>query len=115
MDICYFHAPLARQIGVNEAVFLQLLWSTIEKHPSLCQQQDGALWFPCAVKDWEQYIPLWSCRQTDRIVKRCLQQQVLFLRHLDGDERRRRGWYAIHPQILPALEQAHRNFYKQTL
>lgn len=108
MDVCTFHANLARQLGVTEAVFLQQLYHTICQHQEECVYQDGIYWFPCAVKDWERYIPLWSGRQIDRIVKNCLQRQVIFLRHLDADQRRRRGWYGIHPELLPVLEAAER-------
>jgi len=104
MDKMYcFSAILAEQLGVIEAVFLQELYHTICQHSSLCIAEDGKVWFPCTIKEWSAYIPLWSCRQTDRITKNCLHQGTLNLRHYDDDERRRRGWYAINPSLIPEL------------
>ena len=102
-DTHYFSSSLAKSVGVIEAVFLQEFYSAILSNHSMCIIEDGLAWFPCAIKDWGNYIDLWSCRQTDRIVKNCLSSKLLFQRHYDTDERRNRGWYAINPDIIPKL------------
>lgn len=106
MEVCYFNSELAKEIGVIESTFLQLLFCIIRDNRAKCVVEDDNYWFPCAIKEWETYIDLWSYRQTDRIVKNCLSKNVLLLRHYDDDERRRRGWYAINKSIIPFLEQA---------
>lgn len=99
-----FSSDLAKLFGINEATFLQILYDVILRNRNLCIEDGGILWFPCAIKEWEYYIDLWTYRQTDRIVKNCLNSKALFLRHYDDDERRRRGWYGINPDISHELE-----------
>lgn len=102
-DAHYFSFSLAKSVGIIEAVFLQEFYSVILDNKSICIIEDGLIWFPCAIKEWGNYIDLWSYRQTDRIVKNCLMSKLLLQRHYDDDERRRRGWYAINPDIIPKL------------
>lgn len=104
-NIRYFSFSLAKSIGIIEAIFLQELYKIILANKSMCVIEDGAIWFPCAIKEWKNYMDLWSYQQTNRIVQNCLMSKHLFLRHYDTDERRRRGWYAINPDIVPQLEQ----------
>lgn len=105
MKVCSFSSNLAKNLGVIEATFLQILYRLIQENKDICVIEDGITWFPCAIKDWGTYIDLWTYRQTDRIVKNCIHKRVLHLRHYDDDERRRRGWYGIAIDIVSELEQ----------
>lgn len=105
-SIGYFSSNLAKEYGIIEATFLQMFHNIVCENQPECVVEDGLTWFPCAIKDWDNYIDLWTYRQTDRIVKNCLSKRLLLLRHYDGDERRRRGWYAINQSVLPEIMQA---------
>ena len=105
MEVYAFSSKLAKEIGVVEATFLQLLYQVIRENEKLCIIEDGVFWFPCAIKEWNQYIDLWSYRQIDRIAHNCLLKHVLYLRHYDVDEKRRRGWYGISKKVIPLLKQ----------
>ena len=105
MEVYYFNSDLAKKYGVNEAVFLQLFYRVVKANKSVCVIEDSLCWFPCAIKEWADYINLWSYRQTDRLVKSCLLNHTLFQRHFDEDERRRRGWYAISNEVVQQLEE----------
>lgn len=104
METFGFNLKLAKMIGTNEAIFLQMLYDIIERNKSVCVIEDNTIWFPCAIKEWSYYIDFWNYRQVDRIVKNCINQKALFLRNYDEDERRRRGWYGINNEIVPMLE-----------
>ena len=105
MNIGYFNSEIAQKFGVIEATFLQMLYRIIRDNKDACIIEDGAFWFPCAIKEWENYIKLWSPRQIDRIAKNCLLNHTLMMRHYDMDERRRRSWYAINTTIVSYLEE----------
>ena len=105
MKIYSFSSKLAKDIGIIEATFLQILYHLILENKDMCVIEDGIVWFPCTIKEWGIYIDLWTYRQTDRIVKNCLSKRVLYLRHYDDDELRRRGWYGIDKDVVPMLEQ----------
>ena len=105
VEVYSFSKKLAKEIGVIEATFLQILYRIIQENKDICIVEDDICWFPCTIKDWGIYIDLWTYRQTDRIVKNCLLKHALYLRNYDDDERRRRGWYGISKDVIPMLEQ----------
>lgn len=110
VNIEYFNLGLAKSVGVIEATFLQILYRVIQDNQEMCVVEHNACWFPCAIREWKNYIDLWNPRQIDRIVKNCLQNQTLMLEHYDTDERRCRNWYAINPTIVPQLDEAEHIF-----
>jgi len=95
IKVRYFSVELAKEFGIVEAVFLQILDAIIEEHMAECVVENGLTWFPCSIAEWENYIDLWTNRQVDRIVKNCIGSRALLIGYYDTDERRRRGWYAI--------------------
>ena len=105
MNIGYFNPEVAKEFGIIEATFLQMCYRVIRDNKDVCVIEDSAFWFPCAMKEWGNYIELWNPRQIDRIVKNCLFNHTLMIRHYDTDERRRRSWYAINTAIVPCLEE----------
>ena len=111
MEIGYFNPGIAKEFGVIEAVFLQMLFHAIQDNREMCIVEHNTVWFPCAINEWENYIDIWSARQINRIVNNCLHNHTLALEHYDTDERRRRGWYAINPAIVPRLEETEQNIW----
>lgn len=106
MGIYYFSAELAKKYGIIEATFLQVFYRIISDNRSMCVVEKGMYWFPCAMKDWNDYIDeLWTSRQIGRIVKNCIFSGAIFIEHYDTDERRKRGWYAINKDLVPYLEE----------
>lgn len=95
MRMFSFRQDIAEKYGVNEAIFVAVLAELINESRDLCICEDGMWWYPCAIHEWEGKFPFWTARQVDRVVKNCMFKRIVVQRHYDGDERRRRGWYAI--------------------
>ena len=95
MRIFSFRHDIAKKYGVNEAIFVAALAELIKESRNTCICEDGMWWYPCAIHEWDGKFPFWTARQVDRIVKNCMLKGIVIQRHYDGDERRRRGWYAI--------------------
>lgn len=110
MNIEYFNPEVAKKFSVIEATFLQILYRVIRDNKDECVIENSAFWFPCAMKEWANYIEIWNPRQVDRIAKNCLSNRTLMIRHYDTDERRRRSWYAINTAIVPYLEETEQIF-----
>ena len=109
MKLYYFSGDLAIKYGIIEATFLQVFYRVVSENRFLCVVENGMYWFPCAIKEWGDYIDaIWTPRQIDRIVKNCIHDRAIFIGHYDTDERRNRGWYAINKELIPSLEEAER-------
>lgn len=95
VELFSFQTDIAIKYGVHEAVFIAGLSKLIEQNREKCICEDGLWWFPCAVHEWKGKFSFWTARQVDRVIKSCMHQGLVFRRHYDSDEHRRRGWYAI--------------------
>ena len=70
---------LAKQIGLNEAIFLQQLFFLLNQKRSGVTEY-GSKWVYNTIADWQEIFPFWSERTVQRIIKKLQDMQIIEVR-----------------------------------
>lgn len=88
---------LAKAIGLNDALFLQQLhyWLRKSKH-----EHDGRVWIYNTFEEWKNQFPFWSLDTMQRIAKRLVEKELIYVRQFTKADWDRKNWYAINYEKL---------------
>jgi hypothetical protein len=84
---------LAKSIGLNDALFLQQLhyWLRKSKH-----EHDGRVWIYNTFEEWKEQFPFWSLDTMQRIAKRLVDKELIYVHQFTKTDWDRKNWYAIN-------------------
>jgi len=95
-----FDVEIAKQLGVNAAVFLQHMKWWIQKNRENKDTQrhyrDGRWWTYNSAKALATIFPYWTPRQIRRIIESLVEEEVILTAKLGGNDRRM--WFAFGPK-----------------
>jgi hypothetical protein len=91
---------LAVAIGLNDALFLQQLhyWLSRSKH-----EHDGKVWIYNTYDEWKEQFPFWSLDTMQRIAKRLVEKELIYVHRFNEANWDRTNWYAINYDKLDEL------------
>jgi hypothetical protein len=91
---------LAKQIGLNEAIFLQQLHYWLQKSE---HEHDERRWVYNTFDNWHAQFPFWSLRTMQRIASRLVKKKLLVVRRFKATDWDQTNWYSIDYEQLSTL------------
>ncbi len=88
---------LAVQVGVNEAIVLQLIHNWLVKSSHV---KEGRTWIFNTYKDWQAQLPFWSESTIKRAVKSLEKKGLLLTECWNKGEYDHTKWYTINYEKL---------------
>lgn len=97
-----FLPKLAKEIGVNEAIFLQQLhyWLT----SSSAKEINGRLWVYNTQEEWQEQLSCWSISTIKRIIKSCKDKGLIKSSNFNKISYDRTKWYTINYDEVEKIE-----------
>lgn len=97
-----FLPKLAKEIGVNEAIFLQQLhyWLT----SSSAKEINGRLWVYNTQEEWQEQLSCFSFRTMQRIIKSCKDKGLIEFNTFNKLSYDRTKWYTINYDEIKKIE-----------
>lgn len=97
-----FLPKLAKEIGVNEAIFLQQLhyWLT----SSSAKEINGRLWVYNTQEEWQEQLSCFSFRTMQRIIKSCKDKGLIEFNTFNKLSYDRTKWYTINYDEVKKIE-----------
>lgn len=100
-----FSAILAKNHGLEEAVFCQYLYERLreaykqrnqrKRREEICLLPDGTPWIPRTLIDYCKELPFWSEKQIRRILASCKRKGLIASDYLEPNPMDRRLWYTL--------------------
>lgn len=93
---------LAKEIGLNEAIFLQQLhyWLVRSEHI-----HEGKQWVYNTYGDWFVQFPFWSIKTIKRIVWSLEKEGIVISDNFNKTKMDKTKWYCINYEKVPSLQQ----------
>lgn len=105
MENINFDANLAKNIGVNEAIFLQNIWHWIKKNKVDNKNfHDGKYWTYNSKRAYEEYYPFWTYGQIRVIIKNLYIKNLILIGNYSDDKRDKTNWYTLSDSMLYYFE-----------
>lgn len=103
-----FDADLAAEFGVDEAVFVAYIhfWTTKNKANER-HYHDGRTWTYNSQKALAELFPFWTRRAVQRVVKSCIDHDLIVTGNYNAEGRDRTIWYALGDTALNRLFPLH--------
>lgn len=93
---------LAKEVGLNEAIFLQQLHYWLNGKG--VKVRDGRRWLASTYEDWQEQFPFWNISTIKRIIRSLAKQGLLLKGNYNETAFDRTIWYAIDYETLERLE-----------
>lgn len=101
MQEYHFNAALAREYGVDGAVFLHAIAFWVEKNAANRRHlHEGRYWTYNTRKALSDLFPFWTKRQLERITNRLREAGALLTGSFSEDKTDRTIWYALSDHVL---------------
>ena len=108
-----FNIEIAKQYGVNEAIFIQNLWWWIERNRQSeinyytveLRSKHGEseiisdYWTYNSMRAFEEVFPFWSKRQIRTIIENCKKKELIVTSNLNQRKYDRTMWYALTDKV----------------
>lgn len=95
-----FNSDIASVYGVNEAIFIHNLYWWISKNKANERHfYEGKYWTYNTTKAFSELFPFWSERQVNRIIKKLMDEEVLYVGNFNQSTYDRTRWYALDDKI----------------
>lgn len=108
-----FNIEIAKQYGVNEAIFIQNLWWWIERNRQSeinyytveLHSKHGRnkiisdYWTYNSVRAFEEVFPFWTKRQIRTIIENCKKKELIVTSNLNQRKYDRTMWYALTDKV----------------
>lgn len=111
---------LAKNIGLNEAIFVQqlhFLIDTKEKNNDLSTYRDGYMWVFNSVNDWhENYFYFWSKRTLERVIAKCEEKgYIISTNKYNKYKYDKTKWYRLNYDVINEIAQKTEKEFRQRL
>lgn len=95
---------LAREIGLNEAIFIQQLHYWLNGKSA--KVKDGKKWVYNTYEDWQEQFPFWSVPTIKRIVSKLREKKLIATNNYNKFKYDKTLWYSINYDELNKIEQS---------
>lgn len=96
-----FEMDIARQYGVNEAVFVhRLYWWVRDNAANNRNYRDGYYWTYDSVDALTKIFPCWTRRQLQGIISKCREKGLIITAEYNSDRRDRTTWYTVTDIVI---------------
>ena len=95
---------LAKEIGLNEAIFLQQLHYWLNGKNA--KTEEGRKWVYNTYESWQKQFPFWSVRTIKRIVSSLYQQKLIIKNNFNKAGFDKTIWYSIDYDALKLVERS---------
>lgn len=92
---------LAKELGLNEALFLQQLNYWIERST---KKIDGKYWIYNTIEAWHKQFPFWSISTIKRIISNLEKEKLIITGNFNKISMDRTKWYTINYSLLQEIE-----------
>lgn len=92
---------LAKELGLNEALFLQQLNYWIERST---KKIDGKYWIYNTIEAWHKQFPFWSISTIKRIILNLEKKKLIITGNFNKISMDRTKWYTINYSLLQEIE-----------
>ena len=92
---------LAKELGLNEALFLQQLNYWIERST---KKIDGKYWIYNTIEAWHKQFPFWSISTIKRIISNLEKKKLIITGNFNKISMDRTKWYTINYSLLQEIE-----------
>jgi len=93
-----FDTKVAQEYGLEESIFLNVLQFEItyyKTHKTEEKEHKGRWWMNGSVNTFVRLFPFWTKKQIERIIKSCINQDVIITGNYNESKWDKTTWYAF--------------------
>lgn len=94
---------LAKEIGLNEAIFVQQLHYWINGKSG--KMIDGKKWIYNTFTDWQEQFPFWSVSTIKRVINSCVKQEIVIKGNFNKAGFDKTVWYTLNYKTIERVNQ----------